>query len=145
MRRNCLPVSDLEAEPRLRDSAAVVPLSRIVFVCWASVITVVFGERLLSTKMAWRTRSASSTDLAYTNASQVHHSHLVHPEPEPVPPAAAGAVGRGGPRRGRPVFQWLVSGRNFAKYSEEGANPVAILKAACLEVCQVWSMATYTF
>ena len=52
-------------------------------------------------------------------------SFIPNPSLYPRPPlapwgaAALGAVA---------VFQWLVSGRNYAKYSEEGANPVAILK-----------------
>jgi hypothetical protein len=36
------------------------------------------------------------------------------------------------------VLQWWASGRNYAKYSPEGANPVAIIKVRFFMTC-AWS------
>ncbi len=76
--------------------------------------------------MRLQLRTARATRRFITAISFIPNPNL-YPRP-PLAPWGAAALGAVA------VFQWLVSGRNYAKYSEEGANPVAILKVGIYKV-----------
>ena len=63
-------------------------------------------------------------------------SFIPNPSLYPQPPVAVPGAALLGAEA---VLQWWAAGRNYANYSPEGANPVAIIKARC---CSAYGIRT---